>query len=155
MMGDLMRRMAEDMGERMGEDMRASMHASRDSLRKQAVDAKPTNKTPHLFDADARHSFDDLADQAQTLGLSSTVDMLTDAMARGKLTEIQAHAQLWPAVASATHADKQYTWPHPWRTRRPKLNDAMARYDENGKYSLARQLEVLVNPRWEALKGKR
>ena len=28
----------------------------------------------------------------------------------------------------------------------------MARYDENGKYSLANQLAVLVNPRWEALK---
>ena len=81
--------------------------------------------------------------------------MLTDAIARGTLTDLQAHAQLWPSVAFATKADQQYTWPHAWRTRKPRLNDAMARYDENGKYSLARQLEVLVNPRWEALKGRR
>ena len=30
----------------------------------------------------------------------------------------------------------------------------MARYDESGKVSLAKQLEVLVNPRWEALKDR-
>lgn len=154
-MDELMRRMAQSMGERMGEDMRANMHASRDSLRKLAIDSKPPNKTPHSFDADARHDFDDLATQAEALGLSSTVDMLTDAIARGKLTDLQAHAQLWPSVAFATRADQQYTWPHPWRTRTPKLNDALARYDENGKFTLAKQLEVLVNPRWEALKGKR
>lgn len=34
------------------------------------------------------------------------------------------------------------------------MNDAMARYDELGKFSLAKQLEVLVNPRWEALKDR-
>lgn len=152
MMSDMMSAMARGFGASMGESILAGVAESRDGFRKAARDAKPPDKRPHPFDADACHRFDELAAHAETAGLSGFVDELTDLIACGKLTETAAHAQLWPPVAVATSAEKQYTWPHPWRTRAPSLNDAMARYDENGKYSLANQLAVLVNPRWEALK---
>ena len=153
-MDELSRLMAQSMGQRLGADIKSCMAESRAGFRRAAANDKPPNKRPHSFDADAAHTFDKFAEHASSLGFDPLVDMLTDAIARGKLTEIQAHAQLWPSVAYATQAGDQYTFEHPWRTRKPRLNDAMARYDEFGKFSLARQLEVLVNPRWEALKDR-
>jgi hypothetical protein len=150
----LARMMAQSMGERLGTGMRESAATTKAALRQRAADAKPPAKHPHSFDADAAWTFDDFAAHAETLGLESLVDELTDSIARGKLTEVQAYSQLWPSVAHATRAGDQYTFEHPWRTREPHMNDAMARYDELGKFSLARALEVLVNPRWEALKDR-
>ena len=153
-MDALSRLMAQSMGERLGADMSAMSASSREALSRRAEDDKPPNKHQHTFDADAAHTFDELAAHAETLGFGPLVDKLTDAIARGKLSDVQAHSQLWPSVSYHTRAGDQYTFEHPWRTRKPKLNDAMARLDEFGKYSLARALEVLVNPRWEALKDR-
>lgn len=146
--------MAGSIGEALGNDIFSSAARSREGFRKSAADAKPPDKHPHTFDADAAHTFDEFVEQAEALSLDALVDQLTDDIARGKLTEAGAHSQLWPWVAFSMRADAQYTFVHPWRTRKPRMNDAIARYDEFGKFSLARQLEVLVNPRWEAIKNR-
>jgi tetratricopeptide (TPR) repeat protein len=104
---------------------------------------------PHFFNADALHSFDDFAAHAESLGphFSTLVDRVTDNIAAGTWTERKAHAMLWPAVAAATRANEQYKPP----TKSPREHGIW--HNENGQFSLARQLTPLVNPRWEALKA--
>ena len=84
-MDEMMRTMAQSMGAQLGESMLGDMAQSRDNLRKMARDSKPANKIPahrrrallggrHEFDADASHTFDELADYAETVGLGNAVD---------------------------------------------------------------------------------
>ena len=87
MMSDMMSAMARGFGASMGEGILAGVAESRDGFRKAARDAKPPDKRPHPFDADACHRLDELAAHAETAGLSGLVDELTDLIACGKLTE--------------------------------------------------------------------
>ena len=113
----------------------------------------------NAFNADARHSFDDFCKFFEDLDHSNDhvhqrfaaksttfIDGLSDRIAEGKLTDAQAHALLWPLVAVATNADLQY----PCAGCSPREKGIW--HDEHGKFSLSKQLEPLVSPRWEALK---
>ena len=114
--------------------------------------SRPPICVPHSFDADGPHEFDAFSEHAEASGLSVLVDQLTDAIALGKMGEIKAHALLWPRLALATRASEQYRC---HGTRMPlDQSDARMRYDESGRFSLAKRLEVLVHPRWEPLKAR-
>jgi len=110
------------------------------------------------FRADAVNTLDAVMDYADAAGgyVAGLLDIVTDAVARGDITERQAVFDLWPYVAVASAADKacESRWTmvrsdEDGSGRRDWLRTRYEWHDDVVKFSRAAQLASLVNPRWE------